>query len=187
MNPSFVKIIPSPKRSFVYKEDGMYNATGWHFHPEIELLLVVSGTGTRFVGDSIEPFLVGDLVLLGENLPHSWQVEAVAPNDADVPVAKAIVVQFSRSFLGEAFFKTPEFSPVNALFDRARQGLLFTPRTVTNVVELLTQQSDQPPMGQVISLLRILGELSTVPTYRALARFSGSLPPAQRRPLQPDL
>ena len=187
MNPSFVKIIPSPKRSFVYKEDGMYNATGWHFHPEIELLLVVSGTGTRFVGDSIEPFLVGDLVLLGENLPHSWQVEAVAPNDADVPVAKAIVVQFSRSFLGKAFFKTPEFSPVNALFDRARQGLLFTHRTVTNVVELLTQQSDQPPMGQVISLLRILGELSTVPTYRALARFSGSLPPAQRRPLQPDL
>lgn len=169
MNPSFVKIIPSPKRSFIYKQDGLYNPAGWHFHPELELLLVVSGTGTRFVGDSIEPFLVGDLVLLGENLPHSWQADLVAPDD-DVPVANAIVVQFSRQFLGEAFFETPEFSPVNDLLDRARQGLLFTRCAVANVAELLIQQPDQPPMEQVISLLRILGELSVVATYRTLAR-----------------
>lgn len=37
----------------------------YHFHPEFELTLIISGEGKRFIGNQISDFSPGDLVLLG--------------------------------------------------------------------------------------------------------------------------
>ena len=61
----FEKILPGPGESFVTEEmiaptlDCVY-----HIHPECELTWIESGFGSRFIGDSIEPFSAGDLVLI---------------------------------------------------------------------------------------------------------------------------
>lgn len=34
----------------------------WHFHPHYQLFTVIEGTGTRFIGDSIQYFEPGDTV-----------------------------------------------------------------------------------------------------------------------------
>lgn len=44
----------------------------WHFHEELELVYIIKSTGTRFVGDSIEKFEAGEVVLIGKNVPHMW-------------------------------------------------------------------------------------------------------------------
>ena len=43
-----------------------------HRHRQLELTWIEQGRGLRFVGDSVEPFDAGDLVLLGPDLPHAW-------------------------------------------------------------------------------------------------------------------
>ena len=43
-----------------------------HRHRQLELTWIEQGAGLRFVGDSVQPFESGDLVLLGPQLPHAW-------------------------------------------------------------------------------------------------------------------
>lgn len=165
MTPNYIKIIPSPACSFIYKEDMMQNPTGWHFHPEIELLWVIRGQGTRFIGDNIEPIQEQEIVLLGEHLPHSWQ----ADQQAD-PAPKAVVVQFKRQFLGSEFFDTPEFSHIDRLLNRATRGLLFRGDTLPDVTALLSGLREQSNLERVFTILRVLDRLSGVAEARQLAR-----------------
>ena len=92
----------------------------WHFHPEIELTLIISSRGRRFIGDSVERFGPGDLVLLGSNLPHFWH------NEGRPGKAHSIVVQFPPRMLGEDFWAAPELQRVDRLLRRAARGLVFS-------------------------------------------------------------
>lgn len=98
----------------------------WHYHPELELVVVLKSEGTCFIGDSVEKFGIGDIVLIGKNLPHMWQ------NDEDYfkqsnkhKSAKAIAIHFKQDYLGPKFFETPEMIHILELFERARFGLKF--------------------------------------------------------------
>ena len=42
----------------------------WHFHSQYEIIYMKEGFGHCFVGDCIEEFSAGDLILFGTNLPH---------------------------------------------------------------------------------------------------------------------
>ena len=69
----------------------------FHFHPEVEITLIESSSGRRVVGDSIESFAPGDLVMLGENLPHQYLSDPASRGT----VAAAKVIQFRPDFAGE--------------------------------------------------------------------------------------
>jgi quercetin dioxygenase-like cupin family protein len=63
------------------------------FHPEYELTLIVEGQGKRYVGAHMTDYSPGDLVLLGNNLPHCWKTERAATGNSI-----SIVVQFGSHF-----------------------------------------------------------------------------------------
>lgn len=87
----------------------------WHFHPQMELTYIFEGEGMRYVGDSIETFGEGDLILLGKNLPHNWASFENSEN------ARALVIQFPESILTHY----SEFSFFEELFSKAKGGLHF--------------------------------------------------------------
>lgn len=51
------------------QEDLPYFIVPWHYHPEIEIMCIEQGSGTRFVGDHIENYEVGDVCIIGPQLP----------------------------------------------------------------------------------------------------------------------
>lgn len=55
----------------------------WHFHSEYEIIYVEKGEGDCLVGDSIIPYLEGDLILFGSELPHSMQSPPDSGEEAD--------------------------------------------------------------------------------------------------------
>ena len=61
------------KKPFLVKKIVRPNfATDFHFHTECQLVYIVSGSGTRVIGESIEQFEEGDLTFVGPNVPHVW-------------------------------------------------------------------------------------------------------------------
>jgi AraC-like DNA-binding protein len=138
----------------------------YHFHPEIELLLMESSHGTRYVADSIEPYAPGDLVLIGANVPHVF----VRNPQADPPacVATSIVVQFLPGFLGPGFLERPELRGVQQLLARAQHGLHFGAPTVRWAAPQLQRLLRAQGARRIALLLDILGRLVEA-TARPLA------------------
>src|SRR5271170_1900691 len=103
MRPFLERIDSSTASSFTYRIfRPRHFPFQWHFHPEIELTLIGRGHGRRFVGNDISPFIPGDLVLLGSNLPHSWM--SAHPDGKRGPGVESVVIQFRPEFLGKEFF-----------------------------------------------------------------------------------
>ena len=132
----------------------------FHFHPECELTLIESSHGLRFVGDSIERFSAGDLVLLGPGLPHYWN------NPPDWRgKAKSIVVQFLPEVLGPA----PELAVVRALLQRAGRGVHFTGRAAREATIRLRGMGDLAPLPRLLRLIETLHLLASARGTRLLA------------------
>src|SRR6516162_360079 len=125
MKARIERVSAGPAASFVCRRrvDARFGFA-WHFHPELELTLIVRSRGRRFVGDSIEPYEDGDLVLLGPNLPHTWHSDAGRQGRHE-----AVFCQFSPDFLGRAFLESPELAGVGRLLERSARGLRFGGRT----------------------------------------------------------
>ncbi len=93
----------------------------WHQHPEWELTYILSGSGYRMVGGSIEVFFAGDAVLLGGNLPHTW-VSEPHPDGS-----QAIVLHLTSNLIRE-FAQIPGAERFQGLASQAGQGLCFDSR-----------------------------------------------------------
>jgi hypothetical protein len=77
MKPLFTHIGKTPQESLIIvKRDVPYFDTPFHFHPECELVYIISGTGKRIIGDSIEVFTGATS---GPNIPHVWYSDLLLP------------------------------------------------------------------------------------------------------------
>ncbi|MBK7937951.1 MAG: helix-turn-helix domain-containing protein [Lewinellaceae bacterium] len=139
------------KRSFHYANMHLpYFENFWHYHPEMEITYVVVGKGMRYVGDNISSFAEGDLVLLGENLPHNW---VSAANWEGGPV-ETHLFQFPLRL----FMDFPEFQPYAPFFQECAYGLHFLSPSQT-LIDKMEGFSEIPPHLQLPGLFEIISML----------------------------
>lgn len=137
----------------------------WHHHPEFELVAIIQSSGTRFVGDNIERFDNGDVVLIGKNIPHMWLNDDAYFEANSNLMAEAIAVHFEKDFFGKGFLEMPEMQHLSNLFEMASRGLRFL-----NIKEsLLNEFTVLPkldPTAQVIKTIDILSHLAKHKEYK---------------------
>lgn len=134
----------------------------WHFHPEPELTLILEGSGDRCVGDHLESFRAGDLVLLGGNLPHYWHSHAPSNAARGKPGrerARALVVHLREESLGGSLLSLPEAASWKKLLEHARRGLAFAGRTASHASRELERLPGKADSHQLLALLGILQTL----------------------------
>ncbi len=173
--PLFQRIHLAENQSYnVIKVDRSFFVVPWHVHPEIEIMLVMEGEGTRFVGDSIERFEAGDLVMVGTGLSHVWKNSARHYEAETNLRAKARVILFREDCFGSAFFHTPEMQPIQALFERAHRGIVFHGKTMQMVGSKIVQAYAQQGVRRFLTFVDILHELAMSQEFRLLSSIGYS-------------
>ncbi len=161
------KVNPSANYSFVARIDKLpYLYEKWHFHPELELTHIVQSRGTRFVGDSIEEFEEGDLILIGSNLPHVWKNDTVYFQSNYSLRAESQVVQFLPDCFGKDFLNLKEMESIRRLFEKSKRGLRITGKTKEKVLSLMTQLLENTKgvqrIGLFLNILELIAESEEV-------------------------
>jgi AraC-like DNA-binding protein len=158
MKPIFKKVDSKSEEAFVARIDEFaqfYNK--WHFHPELELTHIVKGRGTRFVGDNIEFFKDGDLILIGSNLPHVWKNQN---KESELSVAR--VVQFLPNFMGEDILKLVEFKNIQKLLIKSSFGLKIEGEVKVLIIGFLNKLfKTEDPLERIILIIKMLDCLGT--------------------------
>jgi len=155
--------IDSSIQAFRYAQD--YFDAPWHYHVEFELTYITKSTGMRYVGNSIENFGEGDLVLIGASLPHAWKNGPGYQNGA-----ASIYIQWKAETIQPILHAIPEFNAIEHLLNRARYGVHFKSTTQTKALgELLVTLPDLQGSKKIMQFLEILHRLSLISEARLLS------------------
>lgn len=140
----------------------------WHAHSEYQLFVVLEGTGTRFIGDSIRSFKPGELIFIGPHLPHLWRSdEKYFSKNSEY--CKGLVIYFDEHFLGQDILKKDEMHRLKTLFDKSMKGLEFYGTNRVIAIELMKELLHLEGLPSLIHLLRILDLLSTTKEYHYIS------------------
>jgi AraC-like DNA-binding protein len=154
--PTFRQLLFHAHSSLNIKVDkGDTLTSAWHYHPEMELILLKRSRGTSIIGNSIEPFKHNDVFLIGKSVPHSFHHEETDPQNQCQP-PEAVVVQFYETFMGKEFLELPESRDIQRLFQTARQGLCLTEKGKEEVIPLIEKMLHASSLDRIILLLQIL-------------------------------
>lgn len=139
----------------------------WHHHPEFELTLTLNSRGQRYIGNSIENYDDGDLVLVGPNLPHTWN--STEKINSEMPHI-ALVMWFKQDWMEALIKLVAELKPVEKLLTTSERGIVFSEASAQKVRPVIEEMRQLQPVERLARLLEILVLLSEDLTPHYLTR-----------------
>ena len=150
MEPDLEVVQVRDDQSFkIWSHGYPFRTVRWHFHPEYELHLVTATQGTRYVGNHIGPFGVGDLVLVGPNVPHNW-ISNVDPGQ--VVEERCLVLQFTEEFIVGCTTTLPELRFLEPLMKESACGVRFEAARSARVEPLMRELVEGAEGGRRVAL-----------------------------------
>ncbi|MHA7109845.1 AraC family transcriptional regulator [Sunxiuqinia elliptica] len=168
----YEKIFVPHKHSFITRRLQMDpNSDKMHSHKNFELNLITEGAGRRIVGNHISSYTPGDLVLLGPNISHCWEVLETEKDKEP----ECIVTHFYENIISSDFFNIPELEDVIELLKKADSGILFKGPKTERVAATLKRMVDLKGLERYIGLLKVFNLLLKIEDREFLA-LPSSLP-----------
>lgn len=136
----------------------------WHYHPEIEIMYIEKGCGTRFVGDHIESYKEGDVCIIGPNLPHEWRSSKfLSTNSA------CLCLFFRKELFDGVMINIPEFFNIKNLLERSQRGIKFTGVTRKLVAAFISESFTSSGVNRITNLIKLLDMMANTQDYELLA------------------
>ena len=134
----------------------------WHAHSEYQLFVVLEGTGTRFIGETVTAFRPGELILLGPHIPHLWRSDEHYFDRNSSERTHGIVLYLDEHFPGSEMNEKDEFIQLRKLMQRARHGIQFVGQKKDAAITLMREMLLLDGMESIVSLFKLLHLLSGV-------------------------
>lgn len=129
----------------------------YHHHPQFELSLVECERGLRVIGDDHHEFQIRDLVLIGPDTPHRWEMGTTS---SGVPMpAEFRVVAFSNRSIGLELLETGDMAVVRRLLSRARHGLSFSVSTIQSATSVMNGLARVEGLDRLLAFFELLRSL----------------------------
>ena len=125
----------------------------WHHHPEYELTLTLNSRGHRYIGNDVDAYDDGDLVLIGPGIPHSWCSDTAV--DPALPHA-ALVIWFTHAWASGLLAMFPEMARLRPLLAAASQGVCFSAATRAMLRPRIETMFTLDPADRLVSLFEVL-------------------------------
>ena len=174
------EVVPSdPDHSARWHRHGVPSPfSRWNYHPEYEVHLITAGTGWYVVGDRIDVFAAGQLVLVGSNVPHHW-ISDLTPGER-LP-ERDVVFQFHPRWIDRCAELLPELTNLNALLSLAQRGIEFVGSTREAATVHLQAVGATEGATRLAHIFGLLGLLSDAPeSERRFLAAEGSTPRSVR-------
>lgn len=157
MKPQLLKVSINLSQSFSARQDTVpYINNRWHYHPEVELIYFKKGNGTQFIGDSINRFRSGDLIMVGAHLPHYWRFDDEYFQENNKESADVRVIHFCENFWGDLFLNLPENKLIKTTLEKARRGIHICDNIKVNIGEILNEIIETEGPKKIILLMEAL-------------------------------
>ena len=143
--PETIELLQSGARAEPWQGFG----NRWHYHPEYELAAVWGARGTRFVADSVEAVDGEDVVLIGSNVPHYWDLRGSS---------EGLVLQwnFPRH---HGVWALQESAVLLPLLDQSNRGLRIGGGLAARVTELMREMVHSEGLDRLAIFFKVLASL----------------------------
>ncbi len=152
-----------------YKEDLPHFIVPWHYHPEVEIMFILEGTGTRFVGDHIDKYQEGDVCMVGPKLPHEWRNDDEFFKKGAGLKASCLCLFFSKDLFNGNLITLPEMNNIRQLIERSRRGIKFTGESRDRIGCFMQQTVNETGVTKIIQFLSLLEMMAVTDEYELLA------------------
>lgn len=139
----------------------------WHAHDEYQLFLVIKGTGTRFIGNTVKQFGPGDLTFLGPNMPHLWRSDEEYFDTETDANSHGVVLYFHKNALSH-FMEKEEMAQVKSLFEKVKFGIEITGKTIHTVRQLMLDLVHLHGVESIIQFFKILDTIAQTKEFDLL-------------------
>ena len=141
-----------------------------HFHPEYELNFILNGRGVRrVIGDSLEEIENIELVLVGPNLQHGWELYNCTNNKIH-----EITIQFHDDLFDTRLLSRRIMKPIKDMFERSAHGILFSEKIANEIKPKILQLSKIDSIDYFLELISILHDLATSRNQRLLSTYTSN-------------
>lgn len=136
----------------------------FHQHEEIQISLIIEGRGTLIIGDTVNYYNPGDILVIGSNLPHVFKSDIKASK-----TSKMFTLFFLENAFGKDFFNLEPLKEVIPFFKRAIFG--FKVKSKKNqLTKLFHTLEEKTKLNQFIIFIEILKRCS-IADYVSLSSF----------------
>ncbi|PVD50651.1 AraC family transcriptional regulator [Terrimonas sp.] len=139
----------------------------WHAHGEYQLFMVLKGSGTRFIGNTVKSFKEGDTTFIAPGVPHLWRNDALYFEKGSKQSVHGLVIYFKSDFMHDLLDKE-ELQQIKTLFIRSKKAIEFEGEIVQELHTMMQQLTHAHGTASVIALLQILDTMASTKEYSML-------------------